>query len=113
MPEMQYLHKELSRPGVTLYMLWEEYRQQEPEGYSKSQFYHHYRQWAKKLHPTMRQEHKAGEKVFVDYAGKKPEIVDPNTGEIHAVELFIGVLGASKPPGAKNYRIGFLPISGC
>ncbi|MCP4600373.1 MAG: IS21 family transposase [Proteobacteria bacterium] len=95
MPQMQYLHKELRRPGVTLFMLWEEYRQQEPNGYGKSQFYDHYRQWAKKLNPSMRQKHKAGEKVFVDYAGKKPEIVDPKTGEIKEVELFIGVLGAS------------------
>jgi len=95
MPDMKYLHRELRRPGVTLMMLWEEYREREPEGYSKTQFYHHYRSWACKLNPTMRQEHKAGEKVFVDYAGKKPEIVDPQTGESREVELFIGCLGAS------------------
>ena len=76
-------------------MLWQEYREKEPDGYSKTQFYHHYRQWAGKLNPTMRQEHKAGEKVFVDYAGKKPEIVDPKTGEVKEVELFISALGAS------------------
>ena len=95
MPDMKYLHRELRRPGVTLFMLWEEYREREPEGYSKTQFYEHYRSWANRLNPTMRQEHKAGEKVFVDYAGKKPEIVDPQTGEILEVELFIGRLGAS------------------
>jgi len=95
MPDMKYLHKELRRKGVTLYMLWEEYRTQDPQGYGRTQFYHHYQQWAGKLHPVMRQEHKAGEKVFVDYAGKKPEIVNPLTGEITEVELFIGALGAS------------------
>ena len=95
MPEMLYLHRELRRTGVTLYMLWEEYRESCPDGYAKTPFYDHYRRWAAKLHPTMRQEHKAGEKVFVDWAGKKPEIVDPQTGEVREVELFVAVLGAS------------------
>jgi transposase len=95
MPDMKYLHRELRRKGVTLFMLWEEYRDREPDGYGKTQFYDHYRRWAGKLNPTMRQEHKAGEKVFVDYAGKKPKIVDPDTGEVREVELFVGSLGAS------------------
>lgn len=95
MPDLKYLHRELRRPGVTLYMLWEEYRAGDPDGYGKSQFYDRYRRWAGKLHPTMRQEHKAGEKVFVDWAGKKPEIVDPKTGEVREVELFVGCMGAS------------------
>lgn len=95
MPEMKYLHQELRRPGVTLLRLWEEYREREPEGYGRSRFYYRYRQWAKTLHPTMRQEHKAGEKAFVDYAGKKPELVDPQTGEVKEVELFVACLGAS------------------
>ncbi len=95
MPDMKYLHRELRRPGVTLMLLWEEYRARDPGGYSRTQFYHHYRSWAGRLNPTMRQDHKAGEKVFVDYAGKRPEIVDPRTGEIRKVELFIGCLGAS------------------
>jgi transposase len=95
MPDMKFLHQELRRPGVTLWRLWEEYREREPHGYSRSRFYYHYRQWAKRLHPTLRQEHKAGEKLFVDYAGKKPHIVNPQTGEITEVELFVGCLGAS------------------
>lgn len=95
MPDMKYLHRELRRPGVTLFMLWEEYREREPAGYSRTQFYEHYRNWEKRLNPTMRQDHKAGEKLFVDYAGKRPAIVDPKSGEIHEVELFIGCLGAS------------------
>jgi len=95
LPDMKYLHAELRRKGVTLQMLWEEYREREPNGYGRSQFYAHYRRWASKLNPTMRQEHKAGEKVFVDWAGKKPEIVDPKTGEVREVELFVACLGAS------------------
>ena len=95
MPDMKYLHRELKRPGVTLQQLWQEYHEQAPDEYRRTQFYDHYRRWAARLHPTMRQEHKAGEKVFVDWAGKKPEIVDPKTGEIHSVELFVGCLGAS------------------
>lgn len=95
MPDMRFLHQELRRPGVTLCRLWEEYRQREPQGYSRSRFYYHYRRWAKTLHPTLRHEHKAGEKLFVDYAGKKPQIVNPQTGEITEVELFVGCLGAS------------------
>ncbi|MCP4722762.1 MAG: IS21 family transposase [Desulfobacteraceae bacterium] len=109
MPDMKYLHKELRRKGVTLYMLWEEYRAQDPQGYSSTQFYHHYRQWAGKLHPVMRQEHKAGEKVYVDYAGKKPEIVNPHTGEITEVEIFIGALGASSYTYAEVTRTQSLP----
>jgi len=95
MPDMKYMHRELKRPGVTLQQLWEEYHEQVPDGYRRTQFYDYYRRWASTLHPTMRQEHKAGEKVFVDWAGKKPETVDPKTGEIHPVELFVGCLGAS------------------
>jgi transposase len=95
MPDLKYLHRELKRPGVTLHQLWEEYHEQVPDGYGRTQFYDHYRRWAKRLHPTLRQDHKAGEKVFVDWAGKKPEIVDPLTGEVRPVELFVACLGAS------------------
>ena len=95
MPDMKHLHRELRRKGVTLHLLWEEYRQGAPTGYGKSQFYDHYRKWAAKLNPTMRLEHKGGERVFVDWAGKKPEVVNPETGEIQEVELFVGCLGAS------------------
>ena len=118
MPDMKYLHRELRRPCVTLYMLWEEYQKENPNGYRKSRFYYHYRTWAKTLNLTMRQEHKAGEKVFVDYAGKKPKIVNPKTGEQHEVELFIGCLGASSYTYAEatytqQCRIGFLLTFGC
>ena len=109
MPDMKYLHRELKRPGVTLYLLWEEYRQQEPDGYGKTQFYARYRSWVAKLHPTLRQDHKAGEKVFVDWAGKKPEIVDPATGKSKPVELFVSSLGASSLTYAEARRSQRLP----
>ena len=83
MPPMEYLHQELRRKGVTLQLLWHEYKQANPEGYQYSQFCELYRQWAKKLDVTLRQEHRAGEKLFVDYAGQTIPIVDPATGEDH------------------------------
>ncbi len=95
LPDFAWIHKELRRKGVTLQLLWMEYRQGNPSGYQYSQFCERYRSWAGKLKPSMRQVHRAGEKAFVDFAGQKPTIVDPETGEVTEVELFIGVLGAS------------------
>lgn len=95
MPAMSWIHKELKRPGVTLSLLWQEYLASHPDGYRYSQFCERYRRWARKLKPSMRQHHVAGEKVFVDFSGKHPEIVDRHTGEASEVELFVGVLGAS------------------
>ncbi|HEX9291189.1 MAG TPA: IS21 family transposase, partial [Anaeromyxobacteraceae bacterium] len=66
-----------------------------PNGYRYTQFCERYREWLDKRHLTMRQEHRAGEKFFVDYSGKKPHIVDPKTGEVIEVELFVAALGAS------------------
>ena len=97
-PELdyKYLYTELKKPGVTRHLLWEEHKQQHPEdGYSYSQFCWYYREWYKGLKTFMRQEHKGGEKVFVDYSGKKPSLVDLTTGEIISVELFVMCWGAS------------------
>ncbi len=94
-PDVAHIHQELKRQGVTLQLLWVEYLAVHANGYRYSQFCEHYRQFAKKLKPSMRQVHRAGEKAFVDFSGKKPSIVDPKTGEIREVELFVGVLGAS------------------
>src|SRR5258708_23511575 len=88
------LHQELKKPGVTLALLWQEYRAQAPDGYAYSQFCERYRRWARTLKPSMRQVHRAGEKLFVDFSGKRPHLVDPQTGEELAVELFVGVLRA-------------------
>lgn len=90
------ISKELKRTGVTLERLWHEYRQQHPDGYSYSQFCYHYQVWRNSSELTMHISHKAGDKMFVDFAGKKMEIVDKHTGEVTEVEIFIAVLGASQ-----------------
>ncbi len=95
LPDAAFLHQELKRPGVTLQLLWVEYIKVHPDGYRYSQFCEHYRRFARTLSPTMRQVHRAGEKAFVDFSGKRPEIVDRRTGEARSVELFVGTLGAS------------------
>ena len=94
-PDWPVLHRELKRSGVTLSLLWEEYRAAHPEGYGYSRFCDLYRAWRGKLKPTMRQAHLAGEKMFVDYAGTTAEVIDPLTGEIHEAQVFVATLGAS------------------
>jgi transposase len=94
-PDLIRIHQELKRPGVTLHLLWEEYREIHPVGYGYSQFCEIYRRWAGKLRPSMRQHHRAGEKTFIDFSGKQPHLVDRSTGEEIPVELFVAALGAS------------------
>lgn len=94
-PDWSVVHTELRKKSVTLRLLWVEYREAHPDGYGYSQFCARYREWAKCLKPSMRLSHKGGEKVFVDYAGQTISIVDPETGAVHEVQIFIGVLGAS------------------
>jgi len=88
--------KELKRAGVTRQLLWEEYISKHPEGYSYSQFCYHFQVWKDASEVTMHLEHKAGDKMFVDYAGVKLEVVDRKTGELKPVEIFVAVLGASQ-----------------
>ena len=95
LPDWPVLHRELARANVTLSLLWEEYRAANPAGYGYSRFCDLYRAWRAKLSPTMRQNHVAGEKLFVDYAGTAIEIVDPESGEVHTAQVFIATLGAS------------------
>lgn len=94
-PDWSIIHQELKRKSVTLALLWEEYQSIHTEGYRYSRFCDLYREWAGKLHLSMRQVHKAGEKLFVDYAGQTLPIVDRSTGEIRDVQIFVAVLGAS------------------
>ncbi|WP_306051595.1 IS21 family transposase [Oceaniradius stylonematis] len=94
-PNWAELALELRKPGVTLLILWEEYRAVHPGGYGYSRFCDLFRSFERRLSPTMRQEHVAGDKVFVDYSGKKIAIVDPMTGELREAEIFVAVLGAS------------------
>ena len=94
-PDWATLARELKRAGVNLMVLWEEYREAHPDGYGYSRFCDLYREFERRLSPVMRQHHVAGDKVFVDYSGKKVAIVDPRTGEIRDAEIFIAVAGAS------------------
>jgi transposase len=95
LPDWPAVHRELRRKGVTLALLWEEYRAVHPDGYSQSRFCELYREWEGRLSPTMRQHHVAGEKMFVDYAGQIVEVVDGTTGEVRTAQVFVAVLGAS------------------
>lgn len=95
LPDWATVHRELQRKGVTLELLWQEYKRTHPDGYQYTRFCTLYRAWAAQLDPVLRQEHKAGEKVFVDYAGQTIDVVDPSTGEVREAQLFVGVLGAS------------------
>ncbi len=91
-----YFVTELKRTGVTLMILWEEYRIEHPDGYSYSQFCYHFQVWRNASKLTMHIEHKAGDKMFVDYAGDKLAIVNRKTGKEMSVEVFVAILGASQ-----------------
>jgi transposase len=108
-PNWSQLHQELKKAGVTLSLLWLEYRGAHPSGYAYSQFCERYRRWVRALKPSMRQVHRAGEKLFVDFSGKRPHLIDPKTGEEIAGELFVGVLGASGLIYAEATRSQELP----
>lgn len=95
MPSMKYIYEELKRPKVTLQLLWYEYKQDHPEGYQYSYFCELYQKWAGQLDVSLRQEYRAGEKLFIDYAGQTLPITNPDTGQISAAQLFVAALGAS------------------
>jgi len=90
--ELDYLSKELQRVGVTRRVLWEEYRQSHPDGYRYTQFCHHLSQYLVNKNPSMVLQHKAGEKLFIDFAGEKLSYVDKGTGEIIECQVFIACL---------------------
>jgi transposase len=102
-PQTQYapidcaaIHQELKRKGVTKQLLWEEYAEANPDNhYQRAQFFFHYYQWRDRLKLSMRQTHRAGEKMFVDYVGPTVPIINPITGEIIPAQIFVSVLGAS------------------
>ena len=95
LPNWASLNKELKRKGVTLFLLWQEYKAVNPDGYQYSWFCDLYRAWSSKLDVSMRQTHKAGEKMFIDYAGQTLPITNPKTGEITEAQIFVATLGAS------------------
>lgn len=107
LPDINYVVTELAKPHVTLTLLWLEYRETNPEGYGYTQFCHWINEQRAKLDVTLRQHHKAGEKVFTDYAGDTLTIIDPKTGEIVPVYLFVATLGAS----SYTYAEGVLEMS--
>ncbi len=99
--DLAWVRREMRRTGVTMYLLWTEYaeaaraRDASVRPYQYSQFCDAYARHRRALSPVMRQVHRAGEKLFIDFSGKRPDIVDPKTGEVIAVELYVAVLGAS------------------
>jgi len=103
-PEWNQIHQELKTKGVTLQLLWMEYKQIQPDGYQYSQFCERYRQWKKKLNPVMRQKYHAGEKMFVDYAGPTVQMVNRDTGEIQNAQIFVAVLGATNYTFVEAHR---------
>jgi transposase len=95
-PDLSYVHRELSRKGVTLFLLWQEYKENHPEdGYQYSYFCELYENYRKKLDPQFRHSYRAGEKSFVDWSGDGIEITNGETGEVWEAPLFVGTLGAS------------------
>ena len=102
-PKLQTLHnffpkmeRELKKVGVTIQHMWEQYFKDNPDGFQCSQFRHYYKIWGKRVNPVMQMNHKAGDKMYVDYAGKTLSIIDKVTGEITEVQFFVAILGASQ-----------------
>ena len=104
LPDWLYVHQELSRKGVTLFLLWQEYQRTQPEGYGYSRYCELYRRWANTLDPVLRQSHHPGEKMFVDWAGQTVELHNAQDGSISAGHLFVAVLGASNKTYAEAFE---------
>jgi transposase len=95
--KFEYFSQEMKRVGVTMELLWKKYRAEQPDGYSYGQFCYHFQVWRDALDVTMHMNHKAGEKMFVDYTGKKMRIYDSKNSEVfREVEIFVAILGASQ-----------------
>jgi len=95
-PDWTQIHQDLQmHKNLTLQLIWQELRESNPEGYAYSRFCDLYRRWLKKLDLVLRQEHRAGEKLFVDYTGATIPIHDPETSEVQQAAVFVAVLGAS------------------
>lgn len=94
-PDWAEVHLELKQKLVTKQLLWEEYKSAQPDGFQYSAFCRHYATWASKLQLSMRQEHRVGEKLFIDFSGDGIDVIDPKTGEVTKAVLFVATLGAS------------------
>ncbi len=108
-PDWSEIHLELQRPGVTLQLLWDEYKSVSADGYQYSRFCELYGIWRGRLDLSMRQHHRAGEKLFVDYCGQTVPITDPASGTVYAAQIFVAVLGASNYTYAEATRSQQLP----
>jgi len=95
LPDWTYVYQELKRKGVTKFLLWQEYKERYPSGYQYSRFCQLYDGFLGRLNPVMRQEYRAGEKLFVDYCGQTVKIIDKDAGEDKEAQIFVAVLGAS------------------
>jgi len=91
-----YFDKELTKPGCTLQKLWQEYLEKHPDGYGHTQFNEHFARWREKVKASGKLIHKAGDKVYFDYTGKKLHVTDKQTGEVTEVEVFVAILPASQ-----------------
>ena len=95
-PDWAKINTDKRQKGVTLRLLWQEYKEQYPNGYQYSQFCEHYQRWKKQqVEPSMHKEHKGGEEMEVDYAGLKMHMIDPETGEVIKISVFVATLPAS------------------
>ncbi len=99
-----YFSKELKKPGCTLQILWQEYLAKHPDGYKHSQFNYYFSRWCNKVKVSGKLAHKAGEKVFIDYTGKKLPVIDKSTGEVEEVNVFVGILPCSQYTFVKACR---------
>ena len=107
-PDWAVIHAEMKRRGVTMTLLWQEYRIEHGQGYAYSWFCEQYRDWKKCVSPTMRQHHAAGEKLFVDWAGDTIAVFDPS-GVEHRARIFVAALGASNYTYAEAFWTETLP----
>jgi transposase len=113
LPPMDYIHKELRdkrrSKGVTLQLLWEEYRAEHPHGYGYTQFCEYYKRFVRTVEPALRQPYRAGEKLFVDWAGQTVPVTDPTSGTVLRAYIFVAVLGASNYTYAEAFPNKQLP----
>ncbi|HEX9062155.1 MAG TPA: IS21 family transposase [Clostridia bacterium] len=103
-PDMEYIHRELKRPGVNLALLWHEYKLSYPDGVGYTQFCERYRKYTGIRQVSLHIKHKAGEKMFVDWAGDTMEVIDSFTGEIVTAYLFVATIGTSGYPYVEAFQ---------
>jgi transposase len=96
LPDWNYIRSELSRKGVTLTLVWQEYKREHPDGYHYSRFVQLFREWEGSHSYSMVQQHRPGEKLFVDYSGQTMLLTNPETGELEKVQIFVAATGYSQ-----------------